>query len=220
GHRHARSAHVFEMVGTPQPRPPPDWWGPRLRWCSPCAHRATENRSPGWQSSAEQSATSVVNRTAFALLFLRTERFARLTPTCSESWVRVRPRLARRSSMWQMTRGCASSISDHPFELVLRLPSTADCPAEDLDEDDGADPEVRDLGGDAVAHRRVAQSQVADDEVVRRHLGQARQQSPSEDRPGETRQSACSAIAEGTTMDHLGEDARGEPGHDEDADHQ
>ena len=62
-------------------------------------HWATVNRSPGWQSRAEQSATSVVNRTAFARLFLRTERFARLTPTCSDSWVRVRPRLTSRSSM-------------------------------------------------------------------------------------------------------------------------
>ena len=41
--------------------------------------------SPGWQSSALQSASNVENRTALALLFFRMDRFAGVMPISSAS---------------------------------------------------------------------------------------------------------------------------------------
>ena len=53
--------------------------GQRLSQSSP--HRSTVNRSPGWQSSASQIATRVVNRMALARSFFNTLRLTRLTST-------------------------------------------------------------------------------------------------------------------------------------------
>src|SRR5699024_6982521 len=100
-----------------------------------------------------------------------TDRFARLTPTRSDSWVSVMFRCVRRPSMWQATRGSPTSTSDHSFELVLHLAAAADRPAEQLREDHGADPEVGHVQRHAVAHGCVLEAEVADDEVVCRHLG-------------------------------------------------
>src|SRR6185295_17064281 len=43
------------------------------------------NKSPGWQSNALQMASSVLNRTAFALPVLSIERLANVRSTFSES---------------------------------------------------------------------------------------------------------------------------------------
>src|SRR5262245_19137154 len=50
--------------------------------------------SPGWQSSALQSASRVENLIALALPFFRTERFAMVMPTLSASSVMLILRLA------------------------------------------------------------------------------------------------------------------------------
>ena len=53
-------------------------------------------RSPGWQSSSRQRASSVENRIALALFVFSTDRFAIVMPRRSARSVRVRRRSSRR----------------------------------------------------------------------------------------------------------------------------
>lgn len=79
-------------------------------------------RSPGWQSRASQSATSVVNRTALARLFLSTDRLATVTPTWSARAASVISRSARSWSRWQTTLCSFTNQINPSWSSCMEIP--------------------------------------------------------------------------------------------------
>ena len=79
-------------------------------------------RSPGWQPKASQSATSVVNRTALARLFLSTDRLATVTPTWSARAASVISRSARSWSSWQTTLCSFTNQINPSWSSCMEIP--------------------------------------------------------------------------------------------------
>src|SRR5688572_27166987 len=75
--------------------------------------------SPGWQSNALQMASSVENRMALALPFLRMERLAMVMPTRSESSVTLILRFAIMTSRLTTRLTSAASYGEIVFRLQV-----------------------------------------------------------------------------------------------------
>jgi hypothetical protein len=67
---------------------------------------------PGWQSSAWQSGVRALNRIALAWPFFRMDKLTTLTPTRSDSSVRIMPRSARSLSKWMVMAWASGTVGD------------------------------------------------------------------------------------------------------------